>query len=1036
MHCNPSGLPYNLDYDPQSAVAPSWWSGLILVLILNRKSQGSSLTWGFFAPSSLFWQPTWCLLKFNTMEQVCLLTTTICTPMLSSPGFNFGNTSSIPSPTKSHTANSTVTTCALDCTNIGALGVYTYLWLPATTGVAFATRVDLLDPIGTASTSTMIFVPDGYFPTPAPTNQAGTNIATVQRGDGSGAYITATIAYPTMYQDYPAANVWKGTLPVTTSGTSACLTNSAEYKVSTSHSPLPSAGVGPVDPHDPKGLNYALYVAFYTDFPLYTRALPDYAPLSCVQDPAPFETMNPIPALGAEMITTTSFLSESKFNGPIAPPPSDNARLVQSSAPPAAPGSIVQPQMPAVSAAAPLPGPIRLPAPATNNPSPPTSAPAPPNVNPLPPPAAVPANEPEPPANQNPAPSINNPAPQVNNQPPPPAAANPAAAINNPAPPNTNPQAQGAAPAAPQGDISAPQVANPQLPNPAAPIPAVNAGPPANPAPPQNVNSGGSGSNNGAPIAAPLPSQAPAVNAPQPTALAAGPIAANPAPVLSALGTTFTANVAPQFIGNGVTLQAGAPAQIANTPVSIAANGRAAVIDGSTQQLAPGAALTVAGSVFTPAPAAPVFNIGGQSIAAGGPALTISGNVISIAPAGTAAVVNGITQNLVPAPAAPQVLTLGSQTITANSKGAFVVSGQTLSAGGSAVNVGGIPISIGSGFAVVGGRTQALARAAPTNAPGGAPLVVGGVTVTPNARGQYVVEGQTLNIGGPAMTIHGTPVSLGSNFAVVGSSTQFLNPTQRTAAPLILGDTTITPNAQGQYIIAGQTLTAGSPAITVSGTRISLGQGYAVIGSSTEFLTSNAVMTAAPLVIGSQTITPNAQGQYIIDGQTLTNGEVTIISGTRVSMAAGGESAIVGTSTEMLQASVALAGSPITIAPGEVFTMNAAGSYVFNGQTLTPGGSAVTVDGATISLGASGRYVVVNGRTTYLSGVSATATASATSTPPASGSAPASGSGTDNSGSSTVAAINAASTGAAISSIVIRPFLVVVVAMALSIYLR
>ena len=49
----------------------------------------------------------------------------------------------------------------------------------------------------------------------------------------------------------------------------------------------------------------------------------------------------------------------------------------------------------------------------------------------------------------------------------------------------------------------------------------------------------------------------------------------------------------------------------------------------------------------------------------------------------------------------------------------------------------------------------------------------------------------------------------------------------------------ITPNSQNQYIVAGQTLTPGGPAVTVSGTRVSLppaGGTDVIVGTSTEGL--------------------------------------------------------------------------------------------------------------------------------------------------------------------------------------------------------
>ena len=370
-------------------------------------------------------------------------------------------------------------------------------------------------------------------------------------------------------------------------------------------------------------------------------------------------------------------------------------------------------------------------------------------------------------------------------------------------------------------------------------------------------------------------------------------------------------------------------------------------------------ALTLGSQAIT-ANAKSQYIIGSQTLTPGGE-ITVSGTPVSLAPGGSLAVVGGSTQVLnsqfTPAVGLPPTLTLGAEAFTANAQGQYIVGSQTLKPGG-VITVSGTQISLDAGgvYAVVGTSTQTLA---PTPQPA---LTVGTETNTPNAQGQYIIGSQTLTAGG-IITVSGTPISLapGAGYAVVGTSTQYLAGALH--APLTVGSRTITPNAQDQYIIGSQTLTPGG-AVTVSGTPISLALGgaYAVVGSSTKIL---ALTTPPPLTLGSQAITANSQGQYVIDGQTLSPGSAITISGTPISLAANDAYAVIGTSTELLAGTIT---SPPTLTIGaQTVTANAQGQYIIDGQTLTPGG-VVTVSGTRISLGADETDVVIGTSTEGLGG--------------------------------------------------------------------
>ena len=141
--------------------------------------------------------------------------------------------------------------------------------------------------------------------------------------------------------------------------------------------------------------------------------------------------------------------------------------------------------------------------------------------------------------------------------------------------------------------------------------------------------------------------------------------------------------------------------------------------------------------------------------------------------------------------------------------------------------------------------------------------------------------------------------------------------------PVVVNGHTLTTNSQSQYVIAGQTLSPNTPVILgsdASTTPVVLQttgiHPVLVIGSSTTTLhlpsSTPAPTTPPAITVGTQAITANAQGQYIVGSQTLTpGGEIVVggttqpggtaaVGGTTVSLAPSGTQAVVGTSTEGL----------------------------------------------------------------------------------------------------------------------------------------
>ncbi|MCJ1264434.1 hypothetical protein MMC22_004306 [Lobaria immixta] len=273
-------------------------------------------------------------------------------------------------------------------------------------------------------------------------------------------------------------------------------------------------------------------------------------------------------------------------------------------------------------------------------------------------------------------------------------------------------------------------------------------------------------------------------------------------------------------------------------------------------------------------------------------------------------------------------LTLDSSIITANSVSQFVIDGQTLRPGGPEITLFGTPLTLAPSATdvVIAGTPVKLAKS-PLPI-----LTLPGRIITPNSESQYLIGDQTL-VPGSIISVSGTFISL----APSGSIAVALIASATPLPPLTLDGTTILPNSASEYLIGSQTLNPGAPAITISGTRISLApSAYAVVvGSETFPITSGPTTTTSlPLItIGNSVITPNAASKYIIAGQTLAPGDpAIIISGTRISILPQATGVIVGASTERLS-------RPTLVGVGSTTPASLNGSASATGPAALQGGA-------------------------------------------------------------------------------------------------
>lgn len=253
--------------------------------------------------------------------------------------------------------------------------------------------------------------------------------------------------------------------------------------------------------------------------------------------------------------------------------------------------------------------------------------------------------------------------------------------------------------------------------------------------------------------------------------------------------------------------------------------------------------LTIGSTTITANPSSE-YIINSQTLAPGGPAITIGGTTYSLMPSASAIIENGQIQSLVPTfsvSGVPQT-TLGSSVITANPTGGFVYVSQTFSAGGSAVTADGNTYSLatseGTTYIVEDGVTQQPA----TYQTAGPVLTFGSSIVTANSEPVIILGSQTLQAGGSEVVVGQTTYSLAtsgsSTFVVQNGITSALaapqgspviassaevHVTANALSPKVTMDTgAVTQNTASEYMVAGQTLTAGGSAVEVEGTTYSI----------------------------------------------------------------------------------------------------------------------------------------------------------------------------------------------------------------------
>lgn len=198
-----------------------------------------------------------------------------------------------------------------------------------------------------------------------------------------------------------------------------------------------------------------------------------------------------------------------------------------------------------------------------------------------------------------------------------------------------------------------------------------------------------------------------------------------------------------------------------------------------------------------------------------------------------------------PSPASPTPVLIGGHKLLQAPKGGVIVIASKIYAADTEAEVSGVHFSVGSDKVVVAGSTHPLpSHASPTPRPvliGGETIAIapshGGVmivskTYTPGATAK--ISDTVFSVGSDKVVVGGTTHHL--------PSTQI--PVVPTPSKVLIGghSVTIAPS-HGGVIVAGQTYTPGAR-VQVSGTILSVGSDKAVIGSSSYDLPSESGTTA------------------------------------------------------------------------------------------------------------------------------------------------------------------------------------------------
>ena len=328
-------------------------------------------------------------------------------------------------------------------------------------------------------------------------------------------------------------------------------------------------------------------------------------------------------------------------------------------------------------------------------------------------------------------------------------------------------------------------------------------------------------------------------------------------PILTIEGSSYTANKAYEYIVGSQTLSVGSPAvQVSGVFYSLAASTStlpniASILSALSSNEEP--ILTINGKPYT-ADSASQYVVGSRTLAPGGPTITFNSVPYALLPSAAAIISDGSTIALDQKAAddatllsmlsavgfdtndLPQSYTADGIQMTGGPSN-LAMAGATLAPGSPALTISGHTLSLANeGALVVDGRTSILTAAGYGGNKQYQTYTVDGITLTGNAAA-LVVGSTTLTAGEPAITLSGHTLSLANEGTlVVDGHTSILDTPGSfgTNKPYpyhtyTIDGITLTGNAAALVLGTDTTLTAGEPALTLSGHVLSLATGGTLV---------------------------------------------------------------------------------------------------------------------------------------------------------------------------------------------------------------
>ena len=299
----------------------------------------------------------------------------------------------------------------------------------------------------------------------------------------------------------------------------------------------------------------------------------------------------------------------------------------------------------------------------------------------------------------------------------------------------------------------------------------------------------------------------------------------------------------------------------------------------------------------------------------------------------------------------------GGQPIKVGPEGAIIVNGSTIYPG-QLTAIGGDTISLESSKVIINSKTYAIPTPSSSllsNTPNSnPPAVIGGAVLKGSDDGEVFV-GDSLVAPGQHTDIHGTRISVDSDYMVIGSITY----SKPTAKPTALLDAysalaSIDPSvtiAKDGAIVAGDSIISVGQKMTISSVYLSVASDSLVVGSRTYKLPEpqptdgEKAQSALAALAGTENISINPNGEVLMGDSTLLPGFQTTISGDLISIAS--DKIVIGASTYALSD-----GPKISTAPnGDIiidhYTLSKGESTTISGQVVEVDSSNVVIAGTT-----------------------------------------------------------------------------------------